>query len=105
MLKTVSFPTLSAVGNTVRTSAKEAKLRRFMFRYQCSRAVRVSGWSRAKSFKRFRVMKCRDRHASSSAAGQRLVVPHEELLVFLKDAFRDAASYGNAVENGVCSLT
>ena len=82
----------------------------------CS-GVRVS---RAKSFKRFRVMMCIPNGAlpisvthdvwihwkcdtrldlSSSrlfsASCQRLVVPHEELLVFLEDALRDAASYGD----------
>src|SRR6266478_2184677 len=57
-LKTVSFPTRSALGKVSRRCAKERKSPRFISRYQWASAFRTSGCFSANSFSRFRVMTC-----------------------------------------------
>src|SRR5262249_14747171 len=58
MSNTVSFPTLSAEGNTDRISANESNRFSFMRLYHRARAFLVSGCLSANSLSRFRVIMC-----------------------------------------------
>jgi len=57
-LKTVSLPTWSAAGKTLRRSTKDEKSCRLARLYQCAKADRLSGYWSANRFRRLRLMMC-----------------------------------------------
>src|SRR5579885_2891187 len=58
MLKTVNFPTWSALGNIWRSSTKEWNEAGFTCLYHCCSAEATYGCLAANSFRRLRVMMC-----------------------------------------------
>jgi hypothetical protein len=68
MLKTVSFPTWSALGKSSRNSANDRIVAGLSNRYQCLKPDLVFGYLLANSLSRLRVMMCIDEFYAKPAA-------------------------------------